>query len=36
MFTLALFKDMRIIRFEKSDFVILDRYSLHRASVELQ
>ena len=36
MFTLALFKDMHVIRFEKSNFVILDRYNLYQASVELQ
>ena len=29
-------KDMRVIRSEKSNFVILDRYNLCRASVELQ
>ena len=36
MFTVELLKDIRVIRFEKSDFIILDRYSLCQASIELQ
>ena len=36
MFTVALLKDIGVITFEKSDFIILDRYSLYQASIELQ
>ena len=29
-------KDMSVIKFEKSNFVILDKYNLCQASIELQ
>ena len=36
MFTVASLKDIHVITFEKSDFIILDRYSLYQASIEFQ